>query len=713
MSLSDTFRNAILRRICFAIAQVTYYLVTLYDKTRTLYTTFRSDSSDNFEASHLFAYPSIRLNRFWHTTRVLQLAPGTGVEPLEGVLLTNVTIKIFSWAWTFGERHYDAISYCWGHNTATKMVYLHGKLLRVTETLHTALQSLRREESPVLLWVDQICINQSQAAVVERNQQVQRMGEIYANADRVIIWLGKPTRISDEIFDCLNALNEPDLPDQSHDGEGQAAATYTEDRINAMISSLQGRHGVVGLRKEGQVKEQLMIGFRDLVNNAWFSRIWVVQEAALAKNLFVQAGSRRVPWTRFVACVRSVKEMIGIPLTETRLVYDIETLRRQKLSDDLEYSDLLMIVEVFRGRQATDLRDKIYGLFGLIKSGSPGPAFQADYSKSPQQVFADFTVWHIQVYGNVRALAKCCSEEINESSKIGSRLPSWATDWSVDSAGDCGNLVDDSFVNKTGAQLYNASRGLRASARVVSEHTRASLPPIATEALVLSGIILDTVAQVVDRMSTQEDVGDPRSTTWMEWRRVALQERRPDPYGTRSERIDAFWRTLIVDRMSMSERATSHIGADFESLLQFGGTNAGPGDCLPGAGNDKSISSVDCNDSEELRSKFAEWLRKWNPFHFGKKIFRTERGYLGISCKHVQRGDKVAILWGGRLPYILREHGDILLPGVRGRPSLTDDTVVPTYKLIGGECYVHGLADGEGLDIADREGIRPTKICLV
>jgi hypothetical protein len=716
MSLSETFRNAILRRICFAVAQVIYHLVTLYDKTRTLYTIFRSGSNDNFEASHLFAYPPIRLNRYWHTTRVLQLAPGTGVEPLEGVLLTNVTIKIFSWAWTFGERHYDAISYCWGHSTATKMVYLHGKLLRVTETLHTTLQSLRRKESPVLLWVDQICIDQSRAAVIERNQQVQRMGEIYANANSVIIWLGKPTRISDEIFDCLNTLNEPDFPDQSDDVDGQAAATWTEDRINTMISSLQGKHGISRVRNEGQVKEQLVIGLRDLVNNTWFSRIWVVQEAALAKDLFVQAGSRRVPWTRFIACIRSVKEMIGIPLAETRLVYDIETLRQQKLSDDLEYSDLLTIVEAFRGRQATDLRDKIYGLFGLIKSGTPGPAFQADYSKSPQQVFADFTVWHIQIYGNVRVLAKRCSEEISESSKIESqepRLPSWATDWSVDSAGGCGNLVDDSFVNKTGTQLYNASRGLRANARVVSEHTRTSLPRIATEVLVLSGIILDTVAQVVDSVSTWEDVGEPRSAAWMEWRRVALQERRPDPYGTRSAHIDAFWRTLIIDRMSMSERATSHICAAFEALLPFGGVNAGLDDCFPGTGNGKSISSVDCNDGEEARSKLVEWLWKWNSFRIRRKIFRTERGYLGISCEHVQRGDNVAILWGGRLPYILREHGDTLLPGVRGRPSLTDDTVVPTYKLIGGECYVHGLADGEGLDIAEREGIRPTKICLV
>jgi hypothetical protein len=71
--------------------------------------------------------------------------------------------------------------------------------------------------------------------VVERNQQVQRMGEIYANANSVIIWLGKPTRVSDEIFDCLNTLNEPDFPGQSDDVGRRAAATYTGDQINAMI----------------------------------------------------------------------------------------------------------------------------------------------------------------------------------------------------------------------------------------------------------------------------------------------------------------------------------------------------------------------------------------------------------------------------------------------------------------------------------------------
>jgi hypothetical protein len=99
-------------------------------------------------------------------------------------------------------------------------------------------------------------------------------------------------------------------------------------------------------------------------------------------------------------------------------------------------------------------------------------------------------------------------------------------------------------------------------------------------------------------------------------------------YGTRTAHIDAFWRTLIIDR-SMSERATSHIRADFEALLQFGGVNAGPDDCLPGTGNGKSISSVDCNDSEEVRSKLVEWLRKWNSFRVGKKTSRRKEATWG------------------------------------------------------------------------------------
>ena len=66
-------------------AKLAYHLLTFYDKIRAVYTIFRNYSNGGLELNHRFAYLPIRLNRYGHTTRLLQLAPGTGREPLEGV----------------------------------------------------------------------------------------------------------------------------------------------------------------------------------------------------------------------------------------------------------------------------------------------------------------------------------------------------------------------------------------------------------------------------------------------------------------------------------------------------------------------------------------------------------------------------------------------------------------------------------------------------
>jgi hypothetical protein len=42
-----------------------------------------------------------------------------------------------------------------------------------------------------------------------------------------------------------------------------------------------------------------------------------------------------------------------------------------------------------------------------------------------------------------------------------------------------------------------------------------------------------------------------------------------------------------------------------------------------------------------------------------------------------------------------------------------ESTKRQAYQLIGGECYVHGLVDGEGLKIAEREDSRVQDFCLI
>jgi hypothetical protein len=84
---------------------------------------------------------------------------------------------------------YEALSYTWGSNTNPECIHVNGSgLLEVTRNLEEALQHLRSIDTPRILWIDAICVNQGDLS--ERSEQVPRMAEIYSLAHHVVIWLG-------------------------------------------------------------------------------------------------------------------------------------------------------------------------------------------------------------------------------------------------------------------------------------------------------------------------------------------------------------------------------------------------------------------------------------------------------------------------------------------------------------------------------------------
>jgi hypothetical protein len=60
---------------------------------------------------------------------------------------------------------------------------------------------------------------------------------------------------------------------------------------------------------------------------------------------------------------------------------------------------------------------------------------------------------------------------------------------------------------------------------------------------------------------------------------------------------------------------------------------------------------------------------------FFRRLVRTNDGYLGLVPKETQVGDRIALLKGGRTPFIVRTRGT-------------------AWELIG-ECYIHGIMRGE------------------
>lgn len=87
------------------------------------------------------------------------------------------------------EHIYQAISYVWDDSAQDHSIKINGKYsLPITKTLAVGLPQLAKICSTRFLWIDQICIDQSNNQ--ERGRRVLIMGEIYRNAESVLIWTG-------------------------------------------------------------------------------------------------------------------------------------------------------------------------------------------------------------------------------------------------------------------------------------------------------------------------------------------------------------------------------------------------------------------------------------------------------------------------------------------------------------------------------------------
>ncbi|KAK5729767.1 hypothetical protein LTR17_011633 [Elasticomyces elasticus] len=286
--------------------------------------------------------------------RLLRLSSGVGDEPINCHLYT---VELDN------AGCFEALSYVWGTSIAERPVLVDGKPCAVTENLLTALVNLRRPDSDRTLWVDSICINQKN--VLERNDQVQKMGSIYGHAQRVLVWLGLATEASQEAFDFLfrSYQNSP------------------RNRVELM-------------------EDQGWIAMKDLYQRMYWTRVWIVQEVALAKQAVLVCGHTELPW-RCVSELRKARNHIW----PQNLSSGESDFRRSTIArlDDVrvrsrkETLDMWSLLESFPDLQCYDIHDKIYGFLGLANDCS-NAAIPVDYSNSVQQLFEDVVRFRYQKF---------------------------------------------------------------------------------------------------------------------------------------------------------------------------------------------------------------------------------------------------------------------------------------------------------------------------
>ena len=153
---------------------------------------------------------------------------------------------------------FDALSYAWGdQRIPSETIRVNSRRFGIRIILGDALWFLLKTEAiTTYLWIDAICINQ--ADLDERASQVQLMKQIYSKAQTVRIWLDHDIPEVEVFFQKLAAGEEP----------------YALLDIN-----------------DGSLE-----GFRYVISQSWWLRLWVFQEVLLAKLAIMHCGPLMIPW---------------------------------------------------------------------------------------------------------------------------------------------------------------------------------------------------------------------------------------------------------------------------------------------------------------------------------------------------------------------------------------------------------------------------------
>ncbi|KAM0143557.1 hypothetical protein ACHAO1_000658 [Botrytis cinerea] len=256
---------------------------------------------------------------------------------------------------------YEALSYVWGDPDITLPISVNKKQFQVTVNLHAALLRLRDHSFERIIWIDAICIDQNNNE--ERKQQVQLMARIYSTAHRVIVWLGEETV---EIEGALENIQL--IVDDEH----------TEIPESWMEKLKQDR-------------------ILKLLQNPWFQRIWVLQEAAAARHIIIMCGSTTIDGYAFCSGVKSLKLYNGNSSGLETLPSIMDLIERAGLRPkfkanlperlSLDIRSLAELIDMFHTRQATDIRDKVFALLGMSSDKPEKGGLQANYETSWDKIF--------------------------------------------------------------------------------------------------------------------------------------------------------------------------------------------------------------------------------------------------------------------------------------------------------------------------------------
>jgi hypothetical protein len=591
-----------------------------------------------------------------------------------------------------------------------------GKGVQITSNLYDALLRLR-QSYPSGCWVDALCINQSDDD--EKSIQIQMMGRIYENTQLVPVWFGTGW-----------SMFMPGIRTIRHSG-------------------LQARFEKSGTFWLLTDYSRTMMAVLYLVTRRWFNRLWVLQEAHLAKKLHFMVGDQDLEPERIIEICKWLDDEDLDP--EETLIRDVfrliggqirpfTGLLKTNKDAKLQKTTVYQWLHLAEMRIPTDKRDIVYAGLGIVdpdllwinsalmepSSSStlphavPNSPSQAgnqtaaqDTKKVPRlwsQLGAKLEADEFEVHLNLAACILSQSGPMNILSvssgrnvENAGRYPSW-----MPVPGKLNPLKLELLIHIAPPNYYTACTNLLGQSLISADahilYIYASEVNVVCQTWPLQGD--DYIPLVRDLPNIYKPTGESMLRVLA---RVFTAGLWSDEICAAEEahlRIIALktgtnYRKGVRDYEKVKRKYPGHVWPDSTSIKKSGNTPIRSKRRDPSSQSPRTTNASTEGALDEEATKF-HWLRR--RVTGARVAFMTSKGYVGIGSHRIKRSDSLVLVKGASVPHIFRLKGQEVkrtrIPwGLEPTDTLQDPmngyrTEKDRYANVG-EAYVEGMMFGE------------------
>jgi hypothetical protein len=607
--------------------------------------------------------------------------------------------------------------------------------LMISTNLRNYLLEYRRRRLTQFLWIDAICIDQTNDT--DKNNQIPLMRHYYEAAKSVHVWLGDATPMEQGVLRILPAIV----------GKLQASGDVGESLSLTMDEFLQQQD-------LPPADHNVWAALASILSRPWWDRLWVrflvpttcypqtkfsnqtLQEVVMADRIphenddefqyhkptvEVLCNSVTVPWQHFdgLATALRNKDMSEWLMSKSSLpksydLHGLDAIRevrtcRESMSLAGWSVDLSAGLVSTRRRKATVPADMVFGMLAMLDATTI-KTFDLKVSMSTQDVYVRFGKHYIR-----NEVLECLLNHVVTRERL-MGLPSWCPDFaSVEETVSIGTRwighhevrrEHEAQMPHAGYQRHgkwaiptNRMFFVRGLANLVSGKSPlyhqydTSNPRQITlmedsNAIVASGVTIDTIIEIVD-CNPALDLPDPLSQEGLlqtlqwdqECSELAKEQVLPGEMG-----LDVYARTITANRVAIRVDKNSDIVFDQAEQVDFAAAYCQFKEHMEATSKDEDNHVKKLRILPAVANAFNACLTAMSR---RRRFFLTKTGRIGLGPSDTKVGDNLVVIFFCPTPYLLRRKD-------------------PNWQIVG-ETYVHGLMYGEGLDMLDSGDLQETQ----